>query len=263
MVNAGAEDVRFLDDSYCVINTLAEDISITNAKFDIAVDLKPGRVKPKLAKCAKRYADGLYMRLARAIEAEELWQKTRIQPYIAEKLFLEMRGCSRLLIMGVQPKTAKTAAAELAARCGLTYKDMDTLINEASGAVSTEQKDDKASERGEQGWTVSREDALMAAYRTACSDKNTVVACCERLLNDKQGMEYFRQCGFVNVFIDRSLERIAAEMFANNEFFGENGIEAMAELHELCGASAAKRLHTDEPDGIAERLFNMLAFDEY
>lgn len=152
------------------------------------------------AAAGARSEGGLYMLVAQAVRASELFTGDVRDSSLTERIFREVSLEKENIVLTGMPGSGKsTVGRELARRMGRTFVDTDELVREAEGKEIS----DIFAERGEEYFR----DAESAALRRAAALSGAVIATGGGAVLREQNVRALRRNGRI-FFLDRPLEDI-------------------------------------------------------
>ena len=147
-------------------------------------------------------ANGLYMLVAQAIKAEEIWQGRNIDACLTRSIHRRISGEQQNLVIIGMPGSGKTTVGRmLAERLEMDYFDMDAYIEQEYGSIS---------DLFEKSETHFR-DIESKTAKLAARKSNTVICTGGGVVKRGDNMEHLAKTGCI-FFLDRPVEQIFSDV---------------------------------------------------
>lgn len=194
--------------------------------FGAVADLVYNPAETRLLAAARRSgarcADGLYMLVAQAVRAQEIWNGVRLPAGTADAVYRRMQAppLGNVVLIGMPGSGKTTVGRLLAAACGRTFVDLDALV-EAEGETipALFARSEEAFRRRE-----------TAAARRAAAAEGAVIATGGGIVTRTENMRALAKNGVI-VFLDRPAEAIAADVDWASRPLLAGGPDALRELY--------------------------------
>jgi shikimate dehydrogenase len=174
----------------------------------------------------KQVCGGLYMLVAQAMQAQELWQGQAIPDAITKEIYdvlLKKQGMPRKLCLIGMPGSGKTTLGrQLARKLGRPFIDLDQYIEQIAG--------ESVAEIFAQGEAAFRSWETEACRRLA-SEPEAVIACGGGVVLNPLNLEWLRKDAGEMIFIDRPLADIAADIRAENRPLLKDNPDMLEQLY--------------------------------
>ena len=177
-------------------------------KFQVAVDLIYNPKETKFLNIAKnsglQAVNGLYMLVAQAVKAQEIWQNKTFEDEIIDRIYYKLSGISNNIVLLGLPGCGKTTIGRLVAeKLGLKFVDIDNLIeSEQQMSISQIFK-----QKGEEYFRKLESTVL----KEILNGEGKVISTGGGIVEDLHNRELIKENG-INVYIDRSVDNILQDL---------------------------------------------------
>ena len=173
----------------------------------------------------KKAVNGLYMLVAQAVRAEEIWQGVEIPERVTRDIYNEIKkqmlGSRLNIVLTGMMGSGKSALGYRAAKAlGRTFIDMDDWIEERHGPIP------EIFKRGE---SVFRDIETQAAREIGRMD-GAVIATGGGIVLNPENMDALRRQGIV-LFIDRPVDQILTDINTEHRPLLQDGKEKLNAIY--------------------------------
>ena len=198
--------------------------------FKSVADLIYNPSETVLLKTARKHGarcvNGLYMLVAQAVAAQEIWNEVKIADPVIDKIYADIKagrsgGRKNIVLIGM-PGSGKTTVGEMIAeKLGYKFVDIDSMIEEKYGAIPA------LFDRGEDYFR----ECETACAKEAAKMGGAVIATGGGIVTRKENMRALSQTGTV-FFLDRPVENILNDIVQETRPLLKDGVGKLYELYD-------------------------------